>query len=368
MSWKYKFIERFGPGGLSGVVFGDWWKMLRNNRFAIDMKYWPRAIVITFSSILNSCWRRLENLLYARKIKQTHIPPPLFVLGIWRSGTTHLHNLLSKDDRFAYPNTYEVLFPHTFLCTEFWNSTGMQSLTPATRPMDNVKNGVGEPQEDEFALVASGLSFMLSLLVFPRTGGNYGRYLSLRSATPSEVDAWKAALMWFLRKLTFKHGRPLILKSPGHTSRIKILLELFPDAKFVHIHRDPYDVFRSSQHTWSKVMSWWALQEQAPGADAVIRDYVEVFDAYFEQRHLIPDENYCEVAFDDLERNPIGEVRRIYDELNLPDFSHVEPKLRDYVQSINGYSKNRFPELSKEIRERLALEWSCCFEEWEYST
>jgi len=117
VSWRYAFIERFGPGGLSGAVLGDWLKLLCQNRFAVDVKYWPRAAVITFNSVLISCWRRWENLCYARKIRQTSVLPPLFVLGIWWSGTTHLHNLLSKDDRFAYPNAYEVFFPHVFRLT-----------------------------------------------------------------------------------------------------------------------------------------------------------------------------------------------------------------------------------------------------------
>ncbi|MBI2479158.1 MAG: sulfotransferase [Planctomycetia bacterium] len=366
MSWKYAFIERFGPGGLSGATFGQWCELLWQNRFAVDMKYWPRAAFITAGSIGNSCWRRWELFRFGRKIQHTQVPPPVFVLGIWRSGTTHLHNLLSKDDRFAYPNSYEVLFPHTFLCTESWCARSFQSFTPATRPMDNVKNGVDEPQEDEFALVASGLSFMLGMLVFPRSGKSYHRFLSLQDATPVEVERWKSSLMWFLRKLTLKHGRPLILKSPGHTGRIKFLLEMFPDAKFVHIHRDPYAVFQSTEHTWRKVKAWWALQKDEPDADSIIRDYVEVFDAYFEQRRLISDGNWCEVAFAELERDPMGQLRRIYDQLNLPDFGYVEPKLRDYVESIGGYSKNSFPELPEEMRARLGREWSRCFEEWGY--
>ena len=114
-------------------------------------------------------------------------------------------------------------------------------------------------------------------------------------------------------------------------------------------------------------MSWWALQEPELDIDLVIRDYIEVFDAFFEQRHLIPGENFCEVAFDALERDPMGQMRQIYDKLNLPDFDHVEPTLRDYVQSIDGYSRNSFPELSDDMRNRLAREWSCCIEEWGYA-
>ena len=52
-------------------------------------------------------------------IEATPCRPPLFVLGHWRSGTTHLHNLLAQDiDQFAYANTYQVINPHTFLATE----------------------------------------------------------------------------------------------------------------------------------------------------------------------------------------------------------------------------------------------------------
>ena len=62
-----------------------------------------------------------------------------------------------------------------------------------------------------------------------------------------------------------------------------------------------------------------------------------------------------------------GEMRSIYDSLNLPDPDYIEPKIRDYVQSIDGYSKNSFPELPDDVRERLTNEWSRCFNEWQYA-
>ena len=115
-----------------------------------------------------------------------------------------------------------------------------------------------------------------------------------------------------------------------------------------------------------KAAPFWALQTYKPDVEQIILDYVDVYDAFFEQRHLIPAENFCEVAFEQLENDPIGQMQRIYETLNLPEFDYVEPKLRDYVQSIEGYSKNRFPDLPNDIRERLAHEWSRCFEEWQY--
>jgi omega-hydroxy-beta-dihydromenaquinone-9 sulfotransferase len=201
----------------------------------------------------------MEDMRYGAQIASTVVHPPLFVLGVWRSGTTHLHNLLARDDRFAYPNNYEMLYPHTFLTTQATGRRLMQWMTPATRIMDNVKFGVDEPQEDEIALVASGLSFMLGLVVFPRNRNVYQKYRTLTDALPPEREQWKSALRQFLRKLTLKYNRPLILKSPAHTGRLDVLLEMFPAARFVHIHRDPYTVFQSSVHNWRKVKSFWGL-------------------------------------------------------------------------------------------------------------
>jgi hypothetical protein len=366
MSWRDRFNERFGPGGFTGCSFGDWMKTLWRARFAVDFRYWPRAALITFNSLPNSLGRLWETLRYSPQIEQTEVPAPLFVLGIWRSGTTHLHNLLARDARFAFGNTYEVLCPHTFLFTESWHAPMLQPFMPETRPMDNVRSSLWEPQEDESALAACGISFVLEM-AFPRMRDHFHRYLTLRDLTPAELDAWKASFMTFLRKLTLKHRRPLVLKSPGHTARIRILLEMFPNAKFVHIHRNPFDVYQSTEHTWRKIQPIWALQSGGPEPEHLIRDYRDLYEAFFEERALIPEGNYCEVAYEQLVADQLGEMRRIYETLNLPEFEQFEPDLKEYLASIAGYSRNPFPELSTEMRDRLAAAWSRCFEEWGYA-
>src|SRR5687767_893004 len=117
MGWRDRLITRFGSGGFSGITFGLWMKVLRENDFSVDPPYWGRAAVITVASLVNAPTRRIENWVYDRKVEAAEVVSPLFVLGIWRSGTTHLHNLLCQDRRFAYPNFYQCLYPHTFLCT-----------------------------------------------------------------------------------------------------------------------------------------------------------------------------------------------------------------------------------------------------------
>src|SRR5688500_16855066 len=160
MGWREFITEKIGPGALCGLPLGDWLRLVADNRCAIDPPYWLRAGTITWGAMQNTIFRWWERARYERAIQATQPLAPLFILGIWRSGTTHLHNLLARDERFAYPNTYEALYPHTFLKTQPTGRRVMQWMMPATRPMDNVEAGVGAPPEDAFALVASGLTFI----------------------------------------------------------------------------------------------------------------------------------------------------------------------------------------------------------------
>src|SRR5205823_1911873 len=145
---------------------------------------------------------------------------------------------------------------------------------------------------------------------------HYDRYLTLRGVPDAEVAAWKAALLGFVRKLAWKHRKPLVLKSPAHTARIRLLLEMFPEAKFVHIRRDPYAVFRSARHTTQKLVGYFALQRPALDVEGrTIRDYRAVYDAFFEEVGLIRRDRLHEVRFEDLERDPIGRMRGVYETL-----------------------------------------------------
>jgi hypothetical protein len=368
MSWRERFLIRFGAGGFAGITLGRWLRVLRDNDFAVDRPYWGRAAGITLASILNTFVAKWEKLLYDRKIKDAKVAPPLFILGIWRSGTTHLHNLLAQDNCFAYPNTYQVFYPHTFLTTEKRNARLLGFFLPKKRPQDNMMLGIGAPQEDEFAFCSLTGRALAMAWAFPRNSEQYGRYLTLRQVPSVEVAEWQSALAWLVQKLSFKYGKPLVLKSPGHTGRVKLLLELFPHAKFIHIHRNPYHVFQSTQHMIRKVMPWWALQrpDYSNLEQETLRQYRETYDAFFQERGLIPKEHFCEVAFEDLEADPVRQMRTIYEALALPDFGRVEAILRGYLGSLGDYRKNVFRELAPELRARIARKWRRCFEEWGY--
>jgi hypothetical protein len=369
MSWQETFATHCGPGAMCGITLGDWLRLLAANRFAVDWPYWFRAGAITTGSLQNSLFRVWEQWRYGAAIRATKPEPPLFVLGIWRSGTTHLHNLLARDQRLAYPDFFEVFYPHTFLSTSWFNRAVLSRFLPERRPQDNVKMNLDDPQEDEFALNnLTQMSFVL-LWTFPRRAEHYEKYLTFRRASREQQERWKAALQWFVQKLTYEHGpRPLVLKSPAHTGRVKLLIEAFPDARFVHIHRHPYEVYQSAVHTTKKVIPWWTLQrpDQEGVEERTLAEYAEVYEAYFEERHLIPAGRLHELRYADLVADPIGQLRTTYEALGLPDFSVAEPNVREYLGTIRDYQRNQFTDIEPSRKEAVRARWRPCFEEWGY--
>jgi hypothetical protein len=370
LSWRERFLIACGPGILAGVTTRDWLRLLRDNQFSIDPPYLIRAASVSWCALTNSLFRWYEDRRYGPRWKGVTVDPPLFVLGHWRSGTTHLHYLLGCDRRFACPNFYQCLYPHVFLSTDRRSSGLLEFMLPPRRPYDDVHVDLTVPCEDEFALAVSCFLSPYLAGVFPRRAEYYDQFLTFRHASRQAVDEWKAALLTLLRKLTLKYGKPLILKSPAHTGRIKLLLEMFPGAKFVHIHRDPYAVFQSSVHTYATGLPYGRLQctDRHDWTGRIIRQYNELYDAFFEQRGVIPAGHFHEVCFEEMEQDPVGEVRKLYRALGMPSFDAAEPDLRRYLNSLSGYRKNTFPPLPADQRRRIAAAWRRSFDEWGYPT
>ena len=371
MNWRESFLKVFGPGLLTGITFAQWCYLLRRGDLEFDLSRMPRLLSITAQSLKNSVWHRIEHARFDQNIGDVVIRPPLFVLGHWRHGTTLLHNLIAQDPQFAFPNNYQVSFPHTFLTTEAREAKWLWRLVPSKRPQDNMALRLEDPQEDEFALCAACLISPYLAWVFPRQKGAFAKYLSLRSASAPELTAWRQAFLQFLKKVQWLNGsKTLVLKSPPHTARIRLLLELFPDAKFVHIHRHPYSVFQSSQRTFRIMYDFDSVQRPTTDDfdDWILRQYREMYDVYFEEKSLIPAGRLHEIAFEELEANPVETIRRLYTGLDLPGFSTSENALQDYVKTLAGYQKNEFPTLGAEMRKRIYQDWRPCFDAWGYSS
>jgi len=355
---------------LYGTRFSDWFKLLRDNGFQVHPRYLHRAALITASSCMISLLGSIERFRFRRVVDETEVETaPLFILGHWRSGTAYLQNLMSSDRGLATPNVYQTFSPHTFLSWEKISSGILTPFLPPTRGFDNMDLHLQAPEEDEFALAIAGSCSLYLGMMFPRHEAAYRRYLTLADLAPEELERWKSTFLWFVKKLTCRTRRPLILRSPPHTARVRVLLDLFPQARFVHIYRHPWRVFQSCRHFYSYMYQHVAFLQRPDltGLDErIIELHKEMYEAFERDRPLIDPTRYSALRFEDLVADPVGQMESIYRHFNLPDFSLVRPELERYLMHVEGYRKNVLPDLSAAEKTRINREWMDAYRSWNY--
>lgn len=360
--------REWAPRIWEGCDFFAWMRLLVRNRFAIHWSCWYIAVIVTFVSLFHTILRWVQELWYGNDIARTPIAEaPLFIVGHWRTGTTLLHEMLILDPRHAYPTTYECLEPNHFLLTEHLITRWLPFLMPSRRPMDNMQAGWDRPQEDEFALCMLGQPSPYLTIAFPNHPPQCLEYLDLEGLSPRALASWKKTFFDFLQRLTYKDRRRLVLKSPPHSCRVKHLLDLFPDARFVHIVRDPYVVFPSTVNLWKSLYRAHGLQRPtfAGLEEHVFRTFLRLYDRLEEGRKLLSPGRFHELRYEDLMRDPIGQMRAVYEQLDLGGFEEARPRLEKYLASTAGYETNRY-QLTPAQRAEIAARWQSVFERYGY--
>lgn len=346
------------------------WLRLLSYKPKFTMPYAFRWASITALSVLTSAQNLLESIVYGRKVADTEVEhPPIFILGHWRSGTTLLHNLMTMDPEMTYANLYQCLYPGNFLLTEGIVTKLTKYIIPKTRPMDNMATTWHTPQEDEIALaIDCGLSPYL-MTGFPMRQDIYGRFYDPRDMTEDERTTWKASLLRLIKKLTIRKNRPVVLKSPSHTYRVATLLEMFPNAKFVYIYRDPYAVYNSSMHLRQTMFAENALfpNSMEGSEDEMVMMYEKCIRTYEDTKSLIPAGNLHEIRFEDLEVDPLGEVAQIYKVLGLESWSLVEPLIKAELSELMAYKKNSF-RMDRQMMQKIYGRIKWIFEQYGYSS
>jgi hypothetical protein len=348
----------YAPRMWAGMSAPVWFGLLAKNRFAVIPSRWPMAAAVSVFSVLVSIGRLLSETAYWGKIRKAQVKPPLFVIGHWRMGTTLLHELLVLDEQFSYPKTIHCTIPHDFLLFEWPVNLVFGATVPKQRPMDGMEFGPGRPQEDEIALCNLGAPSPYRCWAFPDRQSVPPEYLDFEGLSQRDIQRWKRAMLYFLRRLAVRDRRRVVLKSPTHTARIRTLLELFPDAQFVHITRDPFVVYQSTLRTWLSISEVLRLSpiDRAIVEEQVFSNFVRMYRAYFRDRELLANSQVHQVRYEDLVEDPTATVQSIYTQLELGDFEAVRPKVEAFFEAKKDYRRKQY-EFDPELRRKIVDRW-----------
>lgn len=348
----------WSPRFWHGMPMGVWLRLVAEHRGRIHLSKLGLASTISMAAAFNSLAEPLSEARYRRQIRQPPpTPQPLFILGHWRSGTTLLHELLMLDARFSCPTTYQCFVPGHFLLTEDVITRLLAWITPSKRPIDNVAAGWSRPQEDEFALANLGAPSPYRRMAFPATSSAEPVALDIRKLPPAELDHWKKALRRFLTRLAVRDARRPVLKSPPHTARLGVLAEMFPEARFIHVVRDPFVVFPSTKRLWMSLDEVQGLQVDRGESleEYVFACFEEMYAAFERDRPTVEAGRLYEIRYEDLVADPVGSLAGAYEQLGLGDFAAVQPAFEEQAKSMKRYRTNTYrhdPRIVAEVSRR----------------
>ena len=326
--------------------------------------------VVAREEILTPLVNRLHLVDHHKRYPEIGSSPvvaPIFIIGMGRSGTTVLHELLALDPQFRVTQTWEVDYPFPPPETaSYTTDTRIADVQKRLERTDLVlpdfkkihRIGATLPQE----CVRFTTGEFLSLIFWTNYNvPSYSRWLK------DEADMRPAYRYHreFLQLLQWKHPRsPWVLKSPAHLWSLDVLLEEYPDARFIQTHRDPLRMLASlsslvthlrkmsSDHVdGAQIAREWA-QWSALGLNA---------SASFRESGAIPPERVIDIDFYGFMEDPIMEVQKIYAGFDLAFTEETRSSMQEYLSihsatqhGSHGYS---FADTGLDVgeeRERIA--------------
>ena len=269
-------------------------------------------------------------------ILDIELEPPIVIVGLPRTGTTHLHQLLATDARLRTLPYWESLEPIPLASevgvepdprrartdASVWFVNEAMPLFPLMHEMTT------DHIHEEIQLLAIDFSTMFfeSLASVPAWRDHYRAH---------DQRPHYRFLLTVLRALThLRGGNRWLLKSPQHLEQLPVLADVFPDATVVVTHRDPVAVtvsmatmvaYTARTHAWPvdpvRIGRSWA-------------DRIEVLlDACLRDRDVLAPERSLDVRFDDFMADDLATARRVLDLADLPPTDVSDAAMRDYLES-----------------------------------
>ena len=262
-------------------------------------------------------------------------PSPVFIVGHWRSGTTHLANLLSRSGAFGFLSPMAVGLPAEALGLGRVVRPFVEQFFPKHRLIDEIALASDMPQEDELAMAnLSTLSCQHGVYAPDRLIEEFDRGLFGTGVGAAEHARWAWMLERYVAKMTWSAGgKPLLIRNPASSTRIAAIRSIWPDARFIHIHRDPRAVFGSSVAMFATLLRELAIG-RADGADprALVRHvYPRLVTSVLDAAEALPAGAFVSVAHAALSRHPLETVAMVADAIGLDRGMEGTAAMADYA-------------------------------------
>ena len=353
---------------LCGADIGTLVRVLTGNG-GVAVRALPQAGLALAMTIARLPITVLERFYVAHKLRGAgEMAAPIFIIGHWRSGTTHLLNILSKHEFSSLPPLASGI-PWDFMILVAMLRPFLERLLPEGRYVDALPVAPDSPQEDEISLANMTPLSLYHGIYFPRAfARNFDRGVFFEGCTEAEIAGWKRAFVHLSRKTWLQGGRrPLLIKNPVYTARIKTILEIWPDAKFIHCVRDPHEVFASMRNFYRTLFPLLSLQDYDHLSidDIVLDGYTRLMDRYLDERPAIPEGQFYELRYERLSAAPMDEIARLYGVLGLEGYAEAAPKYRRYLESVRSYTRNDYGYPAEDVA-RVEGAWGRFLDHWHY--
>lgn len=290
---------------------------------------------------------------------------PVIVLGLPRCGTSFLFNLLAQDPEHRYLTNWE---------------TTVSQIPPEPAPatlLQDPRRRIGKLLMAFQRHLAPGLE---AIHEFYLDGPEECTPLLMQGfdtqalAGMFDAPAYSRWLDHADHRATYQHHRRILqtlqrcypaprwlLKSPDHLAGLEALLEAYPDACLIQLHRDPVQAVSSWASLNAAFRGIWSEQIDAAGLGAQVLERLATdMDASIEARRRLPAERFLDIQYRDLIADPLGQVERIHAHFGLAFPQSTQARVERFLHGdrdkkrSHAYAPEHFGLTAEGIRERFA--------------